>query len=254
MDRAFTTFSVKRLDAERREVIGIASTPEVDRIGDIVEPSGAQFKLPLPFLWMHRHDEPIGQVTGVDVVGGKMRVIAKLAKIEDAGVLKDRLDEAWQSIVAGLVRGLSIGFSAIESKPISTGLRFVRWSLLEISAVTIAANAEASISAIKSIDAVACGASGNGRSWESCMHESAHITIATHFKLDVTKATVGKPGSGLAFLGSHLQRNQDGYLTAVLAGGIAALGMSQGDRASIQRVAGLVPPHRDYDSLNVGRG
>src|SRR5690606_15415671 len=68
---------------------------------------------------------------------------------------KAGFDEAWQSIKAGLVRGFSIGFSALEASDIegSWGRRFTRWEWLELSAVTVPANAEASIQSIKSIDA-----------------------------------------------------------------------------------------------------
>src|SRR5688572_5209983 len=43
LDRAWSTLTVKSVDTERREIEGIASTPSVDRVGDIVEPMGAKF-------------------------------------------------------------------------------------------------------------------------------------------------------------------------------------------------------------------
>ena len=57
-------------------------------------------------------------------------------------------------LLAKLVRGLSIGFSATESARIEPGygLRFLKWQWLELSAVTIPANADCSITAIKSAD------------------------------------------------------------------------------------------------------
>src|SRR5699024_2113185 len=71
----------------------------------------------------------------------------------EPGALRDRLEEAWQSVKAGLVRGLSIGFKPLETEPIkdTMGLRFKAWEWLELSAVTIPANSEASIQTIKSI-------------------------------------------------------------------------------------------------------
>ncbi|MCT5858492.1 HK97 family phage prohead protease, partial [Pseudomonas aeruginosa] len=81
-------------------------------------------------------------------------VSVQLTQVEEPGKLKDRLDEAWQSIKSGLVRGLSIGFSAkeFEQIPGSWGLRFLSWEWFELSAVTIPANAEATITSVKSID------------------------------------------------------------------------------------------------------
>lgn len=162
MNRAYSVLDIKAVDDEKRVITGIATTPATDRMDDVVEPKGAQFKLPIPFLWQHRHSEPIGHVTDAKVSAKGIEVTVQLAKIEEAGTLKDRLDEAWQSIKAGLVRGLSIGFAPIESANIdgSWGQRFLKWEWLELSAVTIPANAEASIQTIKSIDTAQRAASG----------------------------------------------------------------------------------------------
>lgn len=153
-NRAYSTLEVKALDEEKRVITGIASTPSPDRMQDVVEPKGAQFKLPIPFLWQHNHDEPIGHVTEAKVTQKGIEVSVQLTQVEEPGKLKDRLDEAWQSIKSGLVRGLSIGFSAkeFEQIPGSWGLRFLSWEWLELSAVTIPANAEATITSVKSID------------------------------------------------------------------------------------------------------
>lgn len=153
-NRAYSTLEVKALDDEKRVITGIASTPSPDRMQDVVEPKGAQFKLPIPFLWQHNHDEPIGHVTDAKVTQKGIEVSVQLTQVEEPGKLKDRLDEAWQSIKSGLVRGLSIGFSAkeFEQIPGSWGLRFLSWEWFELSAVTIPANAEATITSVKSID------------------------------------------------------------------------------------------------------
>lgn len=153
-NRAYSTLEVKALDDEKRVITGIASTPSPDRMQDVVEPKGAQFRLPIPFLWQHNHDEPIGHVTEAKVTQKGIEVSVQLTQVEEPGKLKDRLDEAWQSIKSGLVRGLSIGFSAkeFEQIPGSWGLRFLSWEWFELSAVTIPANAEATITSVKSID------------------------------------------------------------------------------------------------------
>lgn len=153
-DRAWSTLQVKALDAERREIEGIASTPTVDRVGDVVRSEGGKFTLPLPLLYHHRHDEPVGHVTVAKVSKSGINIRAKFAKIDEPGELKNRIDKAWQEVKAGLVRGLSIGFKPLEYELLEDGkgIDFKTWSLYELSLVTIPANAEANITTIKSID------------------------------------------------------------------------------------------------------
>jgi HK97 family phage major capsid protein/HK97 family phage prohead protease len=152
-ERAYSLLEVKSIDEEQRIITGIATTPTADRMGDIVEPKGAEFKLPIPLLWQHRSIEPIGEVFYAKVTSAGIEIKARILKIDEPGKLKDRLDEAWQSIKHKLVRGLSIGFSSIEYSRLETGgLRFLKWLWLELSAVTIPANQEASIQTLKSLD------------------------------------------------------------------------------------------------------
>src|SRR5690606_1606145 len=71
-----------------------------------------------------------------------------------------RLEEAWQSIKSGLVRGLSIGFRPIKYAFLDDGgVEFSEWDWYELSAVTIPANAEASITSVKSFAQAASGKS-----------------------------------------------------------------------------------------------
>ncbi len=161
LQRAYSLLTIKAIDADQRVITGIATTPTADRSGDIVEPKGAQFKLPIPLLWQHNSREPIGEVFAAKVTADGIEIQARLVSIDEPGKLKDRLDEAWQSIKAGLVRGLSIGFTSIEDSRINEtySYRFIKWLWLELSAVTIPANADATILAIKSSD-VGLAASG----------------------------------------------------------------------------------------------
>lgn len=154
MKRAYSLLQVKAFDEDKRELTGIATTPSTDSYGDVVEPKGAEFDLPIPFLWQHNSSQPIGHVTKATVKNDGIEVTVKLVKTDEPGTLKNRLDEAWQSIKLGLVRGLSIGFRSIEHTFIegTHGIHFIKWMWLELSAVTIPANSDASITAIKSID------------------------------------------------------------------------------------------------------
>jgi HK97 family phage prohead protease len=152
--RAYSLLDVKAIDSAKREFVGMATTPTPDRIGDIVEPKGAIFKLPLPLLWQHDSHSPVGEVFAAKVKDNGIEVRARVAQFERPGRLKDMLDFAWDSIQAGLVKGLSIGFKILESARIGEtwSEHILKWEWLELSPVTIAMNGEASITEIKSAD------------------------------------------------------------------------------------------------------
>lgn len=162
LNRACTLMTVKSVNEDERVITGIASTPSPDRDGDILEPGGATFRSDTPFLWQHDRSQPIGTCTPKMVKEG-LQITAKLVKPtpDMPSQLAARLDEAWASIKAGLVRGLSIGFRPIEYSFLDEGgIRFLSWDLLEVSAVTIPANAECSIQTVKSFDRKLLAASG----------------------------------------------------------------------------------------------
>lgn len=161
MERAYTTLDVRAVNDEERTIEGIASTPSPDRMEDVVEPLGAQFKLPMPLLWQHDHRAPIGHVTFAKPTKAGIPFKAKLARVAEPGALRDRLEEAWQSVKAELIRFVSIGFRPLEMERLDDGgIRFKTWEWLELSLVTIPANAEASITNFRSIDAELRAASG----------------------------------------------------------------------------------------------
>lgn len=153
IQRAYSVLEVKSVDEEKREIVGIASTPTPDRYLDIVEPKGAEFKLPLPLLWQHDSWSPVGNVIRAKTTNDGIEVVTRLATTNEPGTLKDRLDEAWQSVKLNLVRGFSIGFRPKEYTyiPDTGGMHFLKWDWLELSLVTIPANAEATITGFKSI-------------------------------------------------------------------------------------------------------
>lgn len=162
-DRIYGVMRVKSVDEDAREITGIASTIGSDRDGDIVDPQGAQFKLPIPLLWQHDSSQPIGQVVTAKVTADGIEIKAKLAlpTADMPSQMVARLNEAWALIKSGLVRGLSIGFRALEYAFLdSGGIHFTRWDWHELSAVTIPANSEATITAIKSLDLSQRAASG----------------------------------------------------------------------------------------------
>lgn len=166
MDRAYSILQVKSIEEDEEQemsIEGIASTPTPDRMGDIVEPKGAKFRLPMPLLWQHMHSQPVGLVRFAKPNKDGIPFKATLPYIKEAGVLKDRVDLARQSLKAGLVLAVSIGFravrDAIEALP-GGGLRFKEWEWLELSLVTVPANADATITSIKAIDQQLLAAAG----------------------------------------------------------------------------------------------
>ena len=153
MTKAYSTLKVKAVtdNGDERIITGIASTPTPDRDDDIIEPSGAKFALPIPLLWQHNHNQPIGEVTEAKITDAGIEITAKIAKIDEDGTLKDRIDEAWQSIKSGLVKCLSVGFRTLEYNYIDStwGLHIKEWEWYELSAVTIPANSDAVITSVK---------------------------------------------------------------------------------------------------------
>lgn len=120
-----------------RLIKGIASTASVDRVGDVVRPLGCVWKLPIPLLNQHKHDQPIGRLESVHLASNGIHITARVAE----GV--DTADKAWSLIQQGVLQSLSIGFRAIETKPLSTGgTEFVRFEMIELSVVSAPANTD----------------------------------------------------------------------------------------------------------------
>lgn len=155
MTKAYSTLQIKSITDtdDERIITGIANTPSTDRDDDILEPMGAAFVLPIPLLWQHNHNQPIGEVIQATVTEKGIEIVAKIAKITENGKLKDRLDEAWQSIKSGLVKCLSVGFKIKEYNYLesSWGLHIKEWEWYELSVVTVPANGDAVITSVKQI-------------------------------------------------------------------------------------------------------
>ncbi len=155
-NRAYSFLNIKSVDDDKRVIRGIATTPAVDRVGDIVDPLGVKFTNPMAFLWQHQHDKPIGSVKFDKPTKDGIGFEAEIAHPDTvtSTALKERLQEAWDSVKTGLVRAVSIGFRPIEYAFMDNGgIRFSETEVYELSAVTIPANSEALITTVKSIDA-----------------------------------------------------------------------------------------------------
>lgn len=154
LTRAYSVLRIKAADASKRTITGTASTPTPDRLGDVVEPLGISFTNPVPLLLYHDAKKPVGTVRFFPPTKDGLEFEATLPAVEDPGTLRDRIEEAWQSITAGLIAAVSIGFRSIEEAFLkdSGSFRFLKTEVLELSLVTIPANAQATIDTIKSLD------------------------------------------------------------------------------------------------------
>lgn len=160
-NRAYSVLQVKTVDDDARTFSGIATTPSVDRVGDIIDPLGVKFTNPLPLLHQHKHDKPIGKVWFEKPTKDGIKFRAELPKIEEPGELQERVNTAWGEIKYGLVTATSIGFRPIEYSFMDNGgIRYSETEVYELSAVTIPAQADAIISQVKSIDAALRAAEG----------------------------------------------------------------------------------------------
>lgn len=161
MKRAYSVLEIKAVSEDAREIEGIATTPSTDRMGDVVEPLGAEFAAEIPLLWQHQHDQPVGHVRFGKPTSKGIPFKATLPRIDEPGELQARVDLAWQSVKAKLVKAVSIGFRSLEHALMEGGgLRFLKIEVLELSLVTIPANADATITTIRSLDTPVRAAAG----------------------------------------------------------------------------------------------
>jgi HK97 family phage major capsid protein/HK97 family phage prohead protease len=155
VDRAYALLEIKALDQSSRTFSGIASTPELDRVGDMVDPAGVTFRNPLPLLFHHDPKQPIGRVSLTTTPQGIV-FDATIPNVDEPGPLKARVDEAWQSVKAGIITGVSIGTRILAGgveRMTSGARRLTKTEICEVSLVTIPANANATILTVKSLAA-----------------------------------------------------------------------------------------------------
>lgn len=153
MNRAYSMLEAKAFDTEKRTFSGWATTPSPDRVSDTINPLGAKFTNPLVLLHQHDHSAPIGTVTFGKPTTKGIEFTAEIPAIDEPGPLKDRVDTAWGEIRHGLVRAVSIGFRPLKYAYMEDGgIDFQEIEIFELSSVSIPANADAVITAVKSID------------------------------------------------------------------------------------------------------
>ena len=121
-------------------IAGYASVFErPDRSGDIVAPGAfAEAASPLPLLWQHKTNEPIGFVETLQEDQRGLRITARI-------VAQGRGAEAAALVKAGAIDGLSFGYRVKAASPARSGRRLERLELVEVSLVTFPMQREARV-------------------------------------------------------------------------------------------------------------
>lgn len=168
LDRAYALIEIKSIDEPARRIRGIATSPTMDRFGDVFDPLGATYAKELPLLLHHRQDTPVGTAWLGQATASGIPFEAEITKVEEPGAVKMETDRAWDSVRHRLIRGASIGFiprgarhEAIE-RLATGGLRFRQTEIVEVSLVTIPANQAATIAIVRSLDQAALGRTSPG--------------------------------------------------------------------------------------------
>lgn len=134
--------------AGSRKVRYVLSDGSVDRMADSINPNGWQLdeirRNPV-VLFSHKSDEPpIGKLSGLQVVNGKLMGDVEFADAETYGFA----DVIFRLVKGGYLRAGSVGFIPIEWKFTTDqgrkgGVDFVKQQLLEFSITPIPANPNA---------------------------------------------------------------------------------------------------------------
>lgn len=140
---------------DHMEISGIATTPTIDRMNRSFDPMGARYKTPMPLLWQHDEEKPVGTISMAKATPNGIPFTARIPKIREQGKLKDRVDEAIQSLKYGLISCVSIGARVLENGmdyDEKGTLLISAWEWLELSLVTIPANDQAVLAAVQQKD------------------------------------------------------------------------------------------------------
>ncbi|TPW26383.1 HK97 family phage prohead protease [Pararhizobium mangrovi] len=117
-----------------------------DRIGDMIEPKAFEnAPLPIPMLFGHDHNDPVGSWTEATIKEGGLHLKGKLL-VDDL----PRAREVRALVKSGAVRGLSVGFITRKAAPRKGGRTIHSLELLEASLVTIPMHPAARVTSAKS--------------------------------------------------------------------------------------------------------
>lgn len=119
----------------------VASDEAVDSVGDVILASGwdlTQYRRNPVVLFGHDHGTPVG-TADVKVQGSELRAVIRLAKAGTSAAV----DQVRALVAQRVLRGVSVGFRALEAKPrpgSATGMLISKARLYELSIVAVPAN------------------------------------------------------------------------------------------------------------------
>jgi HK97 family phage prohead protease len=117
-----------------------------DRIGDMIEPKAFEgAPLPIPMLFGHDQNEPIGSWTEATIRDGGLHLKGKLL-VDDVA----RAREVRALVKSGAVRGVSVGFFTRKASPRKGGRTIHQLELLEASLVVTPMHPAARVTSAKS--------------------------------------------------------------------------------------------------------
>lgn len=146
MDRVY--FETKLLADDAGAISGVAwKYDQPDRIGDMIVPGAfAKAAMPIPMLFGHDLNDPIGTWDAAEDKNGVWQVKGKLLVDE-----LPRAREVRALVRSGAVKGLSIGFLTGKAEPRSGGGRLIKsLELFEVSIVTVGMHPGARVTSAKS--------------------------------------------------------------------------------------------------------
>jgi len=145
MNKLYTKAEIKEKDAE--VFTAVASSEVEDRQGEVVVQSGwdlKNFKKNPILLYMHDHTKPIGKATRVWLDKATNKLMFK-------GFISEATEElrGYKQLMAdGILNSFSVGFRPTEMD----GNQITKSELFEISLVSVPANPEARLLAVKSLE------------------------------------------------------------------------------------------------------
>lgn len=138
----FTGALVKDDSLDERQIRVVVSTPQPDRVKDVMEPKGcdiANYKLNPIVLADHNPKTPIGNAA-IEVKDQRVEAVITFAP---QGV-SAKADEYCGLAKAGILNTVSPGFRELDTSPIKGGgVHIKSWELLELSLVSVPANPDA---------------------------------------------------------------------------------------------------------------
>jgi len=127
------------VDSDELVIRSLITTNLPDRAGDVVLPSGLrnaeEFLRNPVVLWAHQRGmPPIGRCRALEVRDDRVIAETQFAK----GV--PFAEDVFKLYEQGILRGWSIGFLPVRTRPTRGGVRYEEWDLLEYSAVPVPEN------------------------------------------------------------------------------------------------------------------